>query len=70
MYKEIIEFLKDKKIAILGFGVEGKSTYKFIRRHLNSIPLTIIDACDIREKNQYLIGEDSNLSIVYVDNYL
>lgn len=70
MYKEIIEFLKDKKIAILGFGVEGKSTYKFIRRHLNSIPLTIIDACDIREKNQDLIGEDSNLSFVYGDNYL
>ena len=30
---ELIEFLKNKKILILGFGKEGKSTYKFIRKH-------------------------------------
>ena len=35
MYSEkIIEKLKDKNIAILGFGREGKSTYNFIRKHL------------------------------------
>lgn len=34
MIKEIINFLKDKKIAILGFGIEGKSTYKFIKKYL------------------------------------
>ena len=27
MYKLILEKLKDKSIAILGFGREGKSTY-------------------------------------------
>ena len=34
MYKKIVEKLKDKKIAILGFGKEGKSTYSFIRKYL------------------------------------
>ena len=29
MYKLILEKLKDKSIAILGFGREGKSTYNF-----------------------------------------
>lgn len=70
MYRDIIQFFKDKKIAILGFGVEGKSTYKFIRRHLESIPLTIVDKFDIRDNNYDLIENDSNLSFVYGDNYL
>ena len=70
MYRDIIQFLKDKKIAILGFGVEGKSTYKFIRRHLETIPLTIIDKFDIRANNKDLIGNDTNLFFVYGDNYL
>lgn len=70
MYRDIIQFLKDKKIAILGFGVEGKSTYKFIRRHLETIPLTIIDKFDIRANNKDLIRNDTNLFFVYGDNYL
>ena len=34
MYNKIIEKLRTyKSIAILGFGMEGKSTYNFIRRY-------------------------------------
>lgn len=39
----IIEELKGKKIAILGFGREGKSTYAYIRKYLPDQMLTIAD---------------------------
>lgn len=61
MYKQIIEKLKDKNIAILGFGKEGKSTYNFIRRHLKQQHLTIIDKNNITISDEYvtvITGED------------
>ena len=33
MQNKIIELFKDKNIAILGFGLEGKSTYNFIKNY-------------------------------------
>ncbi len=68
MYSDIIEKLKDKKICILGFGREGVSTYKFIRRHLSDKFLTIIDKRDIRDSE--IIKDDTNIEILYGDNYL
>lgn len=64
MYSEqIIAKLKDKNIAILGFGKEGKSTYNFIRRYLPTKKLTILD------KNTITINDD-NVEIVTGFNYL
>ncbi|MBR1810643.1 MAG: UDP-N-acetylmuramoyl-L-alanine--D-glutamate ligase [Clostridia bacterium] len=39
----LIEYFKDKKVLILGFGREGKSTYHFIRKYLPEQPLGIAD---------------------------
>ena len=57
MYKLILEKLKDKSIAILGFGREGKSTYNFLRKHFPEKELTIIDQKEI----DIVIEEDGNL---------
>lgn len=62
MQNKIWEFLKNKKIAILGFGKEGESTYNFIRRNSKQF-LTIID------KNKIEI-EDENVEVIYGDGYL
>ena len=59
----IIEYIKEKRILILGFGREGKSTYNYIRKHLLEKALTIGD------KNKPEI-DDANASIIYGDDYL
>ena len=66
MIDSIINELKNKNIAILGFGMEGISTYKFIRKYLD-INLTIIDKNNPIEK---IDKDDKNITIVYGDNYL
>jgi UDP-N-acetylmuramoylalanine--D-glutamate ligase len=66
MQEEIFRKLDGKKIAILGFGLEGKSTYKFIRRFSDCV-LYILDQKDY--SNDELIKDDSNV-VVICDNYL
>ena len=55
MYRKIINILKNKSIAIVGFGKEGRSTYKFIRKYLRNEKIFILD------KNENLII-DSNIN--------
>lgn len=67
MSKQIIDYLADKNIAILGFGREGKSTYHFIRKHLKEKRLTIID------KDEQILNDfnsDKYLDFVLGDGYL
>ncbi len=69
MYNKIIEELNGKNIAILGFGREGKSSYKFITKHCQDVKLTIIDGMDIRESfaKEFPQGQ---VSFVVGENYL
>lgn len=69
MFQKIIEQLKNKKIAILGFGLEGRSSYTWIRKHLKSESITILDGnvaleSDLQPKN------DANLDWILGDTYL
>lgn len=68
MINKIIDKLKDKNIAILGFGREGISTYKFIRKHLPKQSLTIIDQKDISTNE--LLKDDINIKVEYGPSYL
>lgn len=69
MFKSIIDELTGKNVAILGFGMEGKSTYKLIRKY-SDMPLTIIDKNDVYELNRELLKSDANISFVVGEKYL
>ena len=68
MIDKILNKLRNKNIAILGFGREGKSTYEFIRKHLGDIPLTIVDKKDY--SNDELVVNDNNITFIFGDTYL
>ena len=70
MKEKIIEYLKSKKIAILGFGREGKSTYKFIRTYLKDEEITIIDQVDIKDSNKEMFVDDHKVYFISGENYL
>lgn len=54
----ITEELKGKKILILGFGREGRSTLRFIRRHLPEAPVYVADAnAGLEEELRQLLPE-------------
>ena len=60
---QIIEYIKDKKVLILGMGREGKSTLAYIRKHLPEKLLTISD------KNGFET-DDKNISVISGEDYL
>lgn len=59
---KIIEQLQNKNIIILGFGMEGKSTYNYIRKYLKDIKLTIMDS-----NYQNITLDDKNVEIIDID---
>ena len=66
MKQEIINFFNNKKIAILVFGIEGQSTYNFIKNNVPNKTLTIIDKNNQRDK----IPNDLETNIIYGETYL
>ena len=67
MKDKIYEELKDKKVLILGFGREGKSTYNLIREKDKDIRLGIADLKEITDPD---ITNDNNIDLYIGDNYL
>ncbi|OGO83231.1 MAG: UDP-N-acetylmuramoylalanine--D-glutamate ligase [Clostridiales bacterium GWD2_32_19] len=61
--------LKNKKILILGFGREGKSTYNFIRKELKDIHLGVADKVE-SIKNDELIKHDEKVTLHLGEDYL
>lgn len=70
MVNKLIDYLKNKKILILGFGMEGYSTYSLIRRHLPEQQVFISDAnLNAIEKYENVLN-DKNVHIVPQEEYL
>ena len=68
MINDLVKYLKGKKIIILGFGREGKSTYKLIRKYLKEQTIYIADQ---KEKTDFLENDKNAVYIggeVYLKN--
>ncbi|MCQ2570740.1 MAG: UDP-N-acetylmuramoyl-L-alanine--D-glutamate ligase [Candidatus Saccharibacteria bacterium] len=65
MKQQIIDFLRDKSILILGFGREGRSTLKFIRENLPEANIAIADQNPITDEDDV-----KNTTIISGENYL
>ncbi len=61
----IIKELQDKKIVILGFGREGRSSYEWIRKHLPKQKLTIADQSDLAWNYT-----DENVELICGEHYI
>lgn len=70
MLEKLLEFLENKKIVILGFGMEGESTYRFLRKHFPEKNLFIADRNkELLDKHIELM-EDPYLEVSLGENYL
>lgn len=70
MITDLIQYFKDKKIIILGFGREGQSTYKLIRKYLKNQHLYIADLKEISQNTYDFLKEDNNVTFICGENYL
>lgn len=61
MLTELINYFKNKKIIILGFGREGKSTYQLIRKYLKEQLIYISDQKEGFEIEEELLQGDQNI---------
>ena len=70
MINNLIKYLENKKILILGFGMEGYSTYRLIRRHLPDQKVYISDANSKAYDKYEDVLKDTNAIILATDEYL
>lgn len=67
MKDKILDFLNNKRILILGFGREGKSTYNLIREKYKDLQIGIADMKEITDQN---IIDDQNVNLHIGKDYL
>lgn len=67
MKNKIYNYLKNKKILLLGFGLEGKSTYHFIRSCDKDI---IIGISDVNQVTDSDVLNDKNVVLYSGNDYL
>ena len=68
MLKELIEYLENKNIVILGFGREGKTMYKFLRKYFPQKTITIADKRDFTSNNEELEKIETIIGDDYLNN--
>ena len=70
MITDLINYFKEKKIIILGFGKEGQSTYKLIRKYLPNQELFIADQKENFQEGFEFLKNDENSIFIGGNKYL
>lgn len=70
MIRELVDYFRNKKVLILGFGLEGQSTYKFIREYLKEQKVYIADNEKGFERKYEFLKEDKNAIYISGERYL
>lgn len=70
MINALLEYLKNKKILILGFGMEGYSTYLFIRKYLKNQKIYVSDIKSETIEKYKDVLKDTNVEILDKKQYL
>lgn len=69
MSNKLIEFYKDKKVLIMGFGREGISTYNYIRKYLPEKKLGIADIKEVTLEDENVIFHTGADYMTAMKNY-
>ncbi len=70
-----VDELRDKSIVVAGFGVEGQSTYAYLRRRNPALPLAIADRrefsqCEIPADVRSMVERDQLVRLFFGPDYL
>ena len=65
--EQLLERIENQKVIILGFGKEGISTYRFIRRHFPKMKLVVADGNENLKTDDF--AEDKHLKIIKGKEY-
>ncbi|MGI6249233.1 MAG: UDP-N-acetylmuramoyl-L-alanine--D-glutamate ligase [Acutalibacteraceae bacterium] len=68
-YGELIEYFKNKKVLMLGFGREGRSTYRLLRRFYPDMPLGIADLNEIEAPDKITAIHTGEKYLAAMENY-
>ena len=69
MLERLLKYLENKKILILGYGVEGESSYRFLRKYFPEKKLFIADKNINLMESHIELGEDIDLELSLGPNY-
>lgn len=70
MREKLREFFRDKKVLVLGFGREGRSTYRLLREMLPEQKITIADQREGLAEDVPELARDAYVEIVGGERYL
>lgn len=69
LLENLIQFFQHKKVLILGFGREGKSTYFFLKKNVPSAQITIADKFE-QTLQQGSSAKKPDCTCIFGDHYL